>query len=271
MHPRSCKSLSVSVQAFELDISKQLQAYEVEYHVFSEEMLFSPRPNHHPAAPGSGSSMGHPAVVAMQQTVRRLRQQNLELLEKLQRANSQVHSLQMAANEHRVNEDKQKSRIQALELERSALLTTVANLKSLIPESEQDQIPRMLQMQSLSASSSPALQRRAAPGGPVRKGSQGGSETNSVCDLALGSQTSAALPSAAGDGAVISMDGSATFSDTTDTICGTSSSSDKDWWRRTLQIGGGVCGQNQGTETETCDRGCDECRIRQLWDAVLII
>lgn len=228
MHYRSFHCLTHCVQAFELDISKQLQAYEVEYHVFSEEMLFSPRHNHHPTAPGSGSSIGHPAVVAMQQTVRRLRQQNLELLEKLQRANSQVHSLQMAANEHRVNEDKQKSRIQALELERSALLTTVANLKSLIPESEQDQIPRMLQMQSLSASSSPALQRRAAPGGPVRKGSQNGSETNSVCDLALSSLTGPALHKAAGDGGLSGMEGSATFSDTTDTVCGTSSSSEKD-------------------------------------------
>ncbi|XP_070197331.1 TBC1 domain family member 1-like [Littorina saxatilis] len=208
-------------QAFELDISKQLQAYEVEYHVFSEEMIYSPRRNHHPNAPGSGSSANHPAVLALQQTVRRLRQQNLELVEKLQRTNSQLQGLQMGTHEHRVNEDKQKARIQALELERSALLTTVASLKTLIPLSEQDQIPRMLQMQSLSASTSPATHRRM-PGGPVREWSK--SENNSVSDLRLSSHQGAPSVHSAGDAG---RDANALYSDTTDTLCG-SSSSEKD-------------------------------------------
>ena len=209
-------------QAFELDISKQLQAYEVEYHVFSEEMLYSPRISHHPSTPGGSSALSHPATAAMQQVVRRLRQQNLELLEKLQRSNSQVHSLQMAAHEHRVNEDKLKSRVQALELERSALLTTVANLKSLIPEDKQDQIPHMLQMQSLSASSSPALQRRA-----VVEQSNGDEESPGHDDHA-GSGSSGSCLRVEGLG-IGDGDKSATASDTTDTVCGTSSSSDRDW------------------------------------------
>jgi hypothetical protein len=77
----------------------------------------------------------------------------------------------MAAHEHRVNEDKLKARVQALELERSALLTTVANLKTLIPPDQQDQIPHLLTIQSLSGPNSPALQRRATvtgvPGVPT--------------------------------------------------------------------------------------------------------
>lgn len=156
-------------QAFDLDISKQLQAYEVEYHVFSEEMLYSPRHNHH-SAPPSLTGANHPAVIALQQTVRRLRQQNLELVEKLQRAHSQQHSLQLAANEHRVNEDKLKSRVRTLELERSDLLQTVASLKNLIPESERSKLPHLLQMQSLSASSSPSLPRKSGYScSPVRE------------------------------------------------------------------------------------------------------
>ncbi|XP_076467921.1 TBC1 domain family member 1-like isoform X2 [Babylonia areolata] len=192
-------------QAFELDISKQLQAYEVEYLVFSEEMVYSPRVNHHPGP--SPSAHGHPAVVALQQTVRRLRQQNLELIEKVQRCNSQVQGLQMAAHEHRVNEDKLKSRVQALELERAALLSAVGSLKALIPEDQRDNIPHLLQMQSLSASStlsSPALGRREV-GGKEGGGGGGGSVR-------------------AGEG----EEGPGTASDTTDTVCATSSSSDRE-------------------------------------------
>ncbi|XP_025087952.1 TBC1 domain family member 4-like isoform X3 [Pomacea canaliculata] len=155
-------------QAFELDISKQLQAYEVEYHVFSEEMISSP---HLRGQSSSGASASH-HMAAMQQTVRKLRQQNLELVEKLQRAHSQQHSLQLAEHEYRVNEDKLKSRIQALELERSALLTTVATLKSLIPESELEKLPHLLQMQSLSACSSPCLSRKSCPSSPVKERQQ---------------------------------------------------------------------------------------------------
>nr|KAG5707808.1 hypothetical protein BaRGS_015968 [Batillaria attramentaria] len=184
-------------QAFDLDISKQLQAYEVEYHVFSEEMVYSPRVNHHPNATTT-SPASHPAVMALQQTVRRLRQQNLELVEKLQRAHSQQHSLQLAAHEHRVNEDKLKSRIQTLELERSDLLHTVASLKNLIPESEREKLPHLLQMQSLSAASSPSQARRSVPASSSCVGDGGDSScgdrdfgrseelTSSDSDLTLG-------------------------------------------------------------------------------------
>lgn len=194
-------------QAFELDISKQLQAYEVEYMVFSEEMVYSPRVNHHPNAPGSGSAQHHPAVVALQQTVRRLRQQNLELIEKLQRCNSQVQGLQMAAHEHRVNEDKLKSRVQALELERAALLTAVNNLKTLIPEDQRENIPHLLQMQSLSASSSPALVRREME---REEGGGESSHPHGVGSLKVEEENHAAA------------------SDTTDTVCATSSSSERE-------------------------------------------
>ncbi|KAL8573379.1 hypothetical protein ACOMHN_032394 [Nucella lapillus] len=203
-------------QAFELDISKQLQAYEVEYLVFSEEMVYSPRTNHHPSAPGSGGgASSHPAVVALQGTVRRLRQQNMELIEKMQRCNSQVQGLQMAAHEHRVNEDKLKSRVQALELERAALLSAVNSLKTLIPEEQRDDIPHLLQMQSLSASSSPALARRGREEGggedspPHHHHHPGGSSVKVV-------------------GGGWGRENQSAASDTTDTVCATSSSSERE-------------------------------------------
>ena len=195
----------MSLQAFELDISKELQAYEVEYHVFSEEMLYSPRPGpqHAPGGPGSGpgSGSGHPAVVALQHTVRRLRQQNLELAEKLQRAHSAAHTLQMAAAQRRLDHDRHQSRIDALELERSALLATVANLKRLIPQSQQDAIPRMLQMQSLSPSPapSPSPSPSPAPQCTAPPAAQGAGQPSNASHSALAPHSQAGDEGGGGD------------------------------------------------------------------------
>lgn len=51
-------------QVFTLDISKQLHAFEVEYHVLQEEMIFSPQKT--------------------EKAYQNLRRQNMELLEQLQ-------------------------------------------------------------------------------------------------------------------------------------------------------------------------------------------
>ena len=57
---------------FALDISKQLHAYEVEYHVLQEEMQNTPK----------RSELD--VVDRLEDANHRLKQQNLELLEKLQ-------------------------------------------------------------------------------------------------------------------------------------------------------------------------------------------
>lgn len=67
MHPTVCD------QVFEMDISKQLQAYEVEYHVLQDELLDNP----------STLSQSQRAA-QLEKTNGSLRQQNIDLLEELQ-------------------------------------------------------------------------------------------------------------------------------------------------------------------------------------------
>lgn len=65
--------LSVNGQVMEMDISKQLQAYEVEYHVLQDEMLESgPLPD------------DSERLDKLEKTNAQLKKQNMELLEKLQ-------------------------------------------------------------------------------------------------------------------------------------------------------------------------------------------
>lgn len=65
--------LSVDGQVMEMDISKQLQAYEVEYHVLQDEMLES--------GPLLDDSE---RLDKLEKTNAQLKKQNMELLEKLQ-------------------------------------------------------------------------------------------------------------------------------------------------------------------------------------------
>lgn len=105
-----------------MDISKQLQAYEVEYHVLQEEMLSSPQKGE------------NDLIHKLEQANRNLKRQNMELLEKLQHANSQNHSLEIVVHNCQTNEAKLKSHIRTLEIERAALLNAVTKLRHLIPE-----------------------------------------------------------------------------------------------------------------------------------------
>ncbi|XP_012943151.1 TBC1 domain family member 1 [Aplysia californica] len=172
-------------QAFELDISKELQAYDVEYHVLSEEMSFSPAllPHHHHNHRNSNShrhhslpqqhnspSLQHQAMqhvhhhhhhahVAkssledrptrlvdrrrssidiemlsrLEQQNRGLKQQNMDLLEKLQHSQSQQRSYEHSVHAHQIEQDKLRSHVRTLELERAALLSAVAKLRKLVP------------------------------------------------------------------------------------------------------------------------------------------
>ena len=108
-----------------MDISKQLQAYEVEYHVLKEEMMYSPQKGE------------NDLIQKLEQANQSLKHQNMELIEKLQQAHSHERSLEGTIHNFQTQETKLKSHIRALELERGALLNAVAKLKHLIPEADQ--------------------------------------------------------------------------------------------------------------------------------------
>lgn len=104
-------------QVFETDISKQLQAYEVEYHVLQEELIDS--------SPLSDNQR----MDKLEKTNSSLRKQNLDLLEQLQVANGRIQSLEATVEKLLTSESKLKQATLALELERSALLQTVEQLR----------------------------------------------------------------------------------------------------------------------------------------------
>ncbi|XP_069047799.1 TBC1 domain family member 1 isoform X3 [Lepisosteus oculatus] len=108
-------------QVFEMDISKQLQAYEVEYHVLQDELMDSPLP-----------LSDNQKMEKLEKTNSSLRQQNLDLLEELQMAHAKIHSLEARVENLVTSEAKLKQTVRTLELERAALLDTVAELREYI-------------------------------------------------------------------------------------------------------------------------------------------
>ncbi|XP_057627435.1 TBC1 domain family member 1 isoform X3 [Chionomys nivalis] len=104
-------------QVFEMDIAKQLQAYEVEYHVLQEELIDS--------SPLSDNQR----MDKLEKTNSSLRKQNLDLLEQLQVANARIQSLEATVEKLLASESKLKQTALTLELERSALLQMVEDLR----------------------------------------------------------------------------------------------------------------------------------------------
>ncbi|XP_063520533.1 TBC1 domain family member 1 isoform X23 [Pongo pygmaeus] len=116
-------------QVFEMDIAKQLQAYEVEYHVLQEELIDS--------SPLSDNQR----MDKLEKTNSSLRKQNLDLLEQLQEdelcrhklgskvANGRIQSLEATIEKLLSSESKLKQAMLTLELERKALLQTVEELR----------------------------------------------------------------------------------------------------------------------------------------------
>ena len=115
-------------QVFAMDISTQLHAYEVEYHVLQEEMNSTPTRN-------DGD-----IVCKLEAANASLKRQNLELLEQLQTAHSNMHSLEVQLHTVQNNQDKLKSHIGSLELERTALLNTVSHLRQLVPDDALEEV-----------------------------------------------------------------------------------------------------------------------------------
>ncbi|XP_033017242.1 TBC1 domain family member 1 isoform X5 [Lacerta agilis] len=99
-------------QVFEMDISKQLQAYEVEYHVLQDELIDS-------------SLNENQRMDKLEKANTNLRKQNFDLLEELQMANGKIQNLEAMVDALLNNESKLRQTILTLELERKALLETV--------------------------------------------------------------------------------------------------------------------------------------------------
>ncbi|XP_064481394.1 TBC1 domain family member 4-like isoform X1 [Ornithodoros turicata] len=106
--PNAIQMERLFAQVFSLDISRELLAYEVEYHLIQEEMLYTPRKE----------------TVSSEEleTNRSLRRQNMELLEQLQVANNNVTKLEASVTSYQGTVKHLEARIRDLEDERDALL-----------------------------------------------------------------------------------------------------------------------------------------------------
>ncbi|XP_076021583.1 TBC1 domain family member 1 isoform X2 [Genypterus blacodes] len=108
-------------QVCEMDMSKQLQAYEVEYHVLQDELLDTP------------STLNQSQRTAqLERTNQSLRQQNLDLLEELQVSHARVCSLESRVEVLVQSEGRLKEQVSTLEEEKKQLLSTVTHLHHLL-------------------------------------------------------------------------------------------------------------------------------------------
>uniref|UniRef100_UPI00398E6036 TBC1 domain family member 1-like isoform X2 n=1 Tax=Pristiophorus japonicus TaxID=55135 RepID=UPI00398E6036 len=112
-------------QVFEMDLSKQLQAYEVEYHVLQDELIDSSPP-----------MSENERLEKLERNNNSLRKQNSDLLEELEVAHTKIESLEATVNTLLSNEGKLKQAIRTLELERATLLTTVEEFQKQVPSTE---------------------------------------------------------------------------------------------------------------------------------------
>ncbi|NXP68257.1 TBCD1 protein, partial [Chloropsis cyanopogon] len=103
-------------QVFEMDIAKQLQAYEVEYHVLQDELIDS-------------SLNDNQRLDKLEKANNSLRKQNFDLLEELQVANGKIQNLEATVELLLTNEGKLKQSILTLEQERAALLKAVEEMQ----------------------------------------------------------------------------------------------------------------------------------------------
>uniref|UniRef100_A0A3Q2YIM6 TBC1 domain family member 4 n=1 Tax=Hippocampus comes TaxID=109280 RepID=A0A3Q2YIM6_HIPCM len=108
-------------QVCEMDVSKQLQAYEVEYHVLQDELLDTPP-----------TLNQHQRAAQLERTNQSLRQQNLDLLEELQVSYARVCSLESRVAALVQSESKLKEQVSSLEVEKQQLASTAARLQNLL-------------------------------------------------------------------------------------------------------------------------------------------
>uniref|UniRef100_A0A667XYI4 TBC1 domain family member 1 n=1 Tax=Myripristis murdjan TaxID=586833 RepID=A0A667XYI4_9TELE len=108
-------------QVCEMDVSKQLQAYEVEYHVLQDELLDTP------------TTLNQSQRAAqLERTNQSLRQQNLDLLEELQVSHARVCSLESQVEVLVQSEGRLREQASALEEEKRQLQSTVTHLHDIL-------------------------------------------------------------------------------------------------------------------------------------------
>ncbi|XP_076602689.1 TBC1 domain family member 4 isoform X5 [Chaetodon auriga] len=109
-------------KVMEMDISKQLHAYEVEYHVLQDEMLDVG------TLPDDSDRLDK-----LEKTNGQLKKQNMDLLEKLQAARQKIQTLETSVENFLSRESKMKHMIRSLEQERAAYQKTIERMRSCLP------------------------------------------------------------------------------------------------------------------------------------------
>ncbi|KAM9049742.1 TBC1 domain family member 4 isoform 2-T9 [Megaptera novaeangliae] len=109
-------------QVFEMDISKQLHAYEVEYHVLQDELQES-----------SYACEESEPMEKLERANSQLKRQNMDLLEKLQIAHAKIQTLESNLENLLTRETKMKSLIRTLEQEKMAYQKVVEQIQKLLP------------------------------------------------------------------------------------------------------------------------------------------
>ncbi|XP_014122869.1 TBC1 domain family member 4 isoform X3 [Zonotrichia leucophrys gambelii] len=112
----------IITQVFEMDISKQLHAYEVEYHVLQDELQENVSP----------CDEGEP-LEKLERANNHLKRQNMDLLEKLQVAHAKIQSLEASLETVLTRENKMKTAIQSLEQEKITYQKTLEQIVKYLP------------------------------------------------------------------------------------------------------------------------------------------
>ncbi|XP_069061379.1 TBC1 domain family member 4 isoform X2 [Pleurodeles waltl] len=117
------KMETIITQVFEMDISKQLHAYEVEYHVLQDEM--------HEASNTCDESE---PLHKLERMNSQLKRQNMDLVEKLQVAQSKIQSLESNVESILSRENKTRNLLRSLEQEKAAYQKTIEMMKKYLPD-----------------------------------------------------------------------------------------------------------------------------------------
>ncbi|XP_013928092.1 PREDICTED: TBC1 domain family member 4, partial [Thamnophis sirtalis] len=113
----------IMAQVFEMDISKQLHAYEVEYHVLQDEL----QENLSPCEEIEASEK-------LERANSQLKRQNMDLLEKLQIAHSKIQGVEANLEEALRRETQMMILIQSLEEEKVLYQKTLEKICSYLPQ-----------------------------------------------------------------------------------------------------------------------------------------
>lgn len=112
----------IITKAIDMDISKQLQAYEVEYHVLQDELSDAPSPLE-----------DSDRLDKLEKANAQLKKQNMDLLEKLQAARLKIQTLESSVESFLSRESKMKHLIRSLEQEKASYQKTIERMRNSLP------------------------------------------------------------------------------------------------------------------------------------------